>query len=75
MSYDLSCQICYFFREIKYDKRSSRHFLNQFEQYNQWSSKNNIIQVEQLHTSASYVFKITGYLLIIYINNNYFMSL
>lgn len=44
------------FREIKYDKHNSRHFLNQFEQYNRWSSKNNIIQVEQLHTSASYVF-------------------
>jgi len=45
-----------FFREEKYDKSNNRNFLNQCDQYNHWSgtmSKNNMVQPEQFHTSAS----------------------
>ncbi|CAI6354056.1 unnamed protein product [Macrosiphum euphorbiae] len=44
-------------REDKYDKSNNRNFLNQCEQYSHWTgtmSKNNMVQPEQFHTSASY---------------------
>lgn len=46
-----------FFRDEKYDKSNNRHFMNQCEQYSHWngtmSSKNNMVQPEPFHTSAS----------------------
>ncbi|XP_050529798.1 IQ motif and SEC7 domain-containing protein 1 [Daktulosphaira vitifoliae] len=44
-------------REDKYDKSNNRNFLNQCDQYNHWTdtiTKNNIVQPEPFHTTASY---------------------
>lgn len=49
-------QFILLFRDEKFDKTINRNFLNECEQYNHWTnsmSKNNIVQPEPFHTSAS----------------------